>query len=50
MTCTRFVRPLALVATLVLQLPASGVEDPASTRQDVSLRQDACLFTLTATL
>jgi len=46
---TLFVWPLALVATLVLQLSASAVEDAAGTRQDVSLRRHAGLFTVTAT-
>ena len=44
-----FVWPLAFVTTFVLQLPASAVEDPTNTRQDVSLRHDAGVFTVTAT-
>ena len=44
-----FVWPLALVATLVLQFSASAVEDPAGAHQDVSLRQTAGVFTVTAT-
>jgi ribosome-associated toxin RatA of RatAB toxin-antitoxin module len=40
---------LAFVAALVLQLPASAVEDPADARQDVSLRRHAGIYTVTAT-
>ena len=46
---TMFACSLALAATLVLQLSASAGEDPAGTRQDVSLRQHAGLFTVSAT-
>lgn len=46
---SNIVWPLALVATLVLQVPASAIEDPAGARQDVTLRQEAGVFTVTAT-
>jgi ribosome-associated toxin RatA of RatAB toxin-antitoxin module len=49
MTRSLFVWPLAFVATLVLQLPASAVDNPADARHDVSLRHHAGIFTVTAT-